>query len=555
MEIFNHSQWKLNQVGPFRQKKNKDRSKFGEWGLSLFLLILLFSLTTNPSALGADVPLYGVYETTIDYKILKGVAHSYADPFYGIELQTTFTSSSGKQITWWGFYDGDGIGGQSGNIWKIRFMPNELGPWTFSWRFSDGSLSGSGTFQAVDTAQMPKKPGPLQHDSTIHQWLVTADQSRHIFLNMYENDYAYPTKKVSYEHFLNPTPYINDLKANGFDVISTPGGIAVDNMPLDGNSPYPYTDFTNFIPRMVGWHLMENGLWKELYEQEVYYFEFWGFYGGNQFVNLDKKSKAFQNKVLRYWILRTAPYYIFLYNIGFELEEYVSVPSWPEDRAQFIKSLDPWDHLITGHQLQRPLSQPYSYAESNVMDFTAFQQDDGFHERALSAWNSINQPHVHCNECIWNAKWQGSGTEQSHRKDIWDGLTAGMSYGFYVKDSLIGLTAFRHANNFLKSGVKWWTMSPHDEIVTSGRAYALANLGKEYVVYSSSGATFNLSLPSGPYQYRWYNPGNGTFSALVTMNASIVNKFSKPARNDWVLHLTKKSVDTIATAQPQNLGD
>ena len=69
-------------------------------------------------------------------------------------------------------------------------MPDELGVWQYAWEFSDGSLSGIGRFMAVDTDEKPRKPGPLTHDPDIHQWLMTADMSRHVFLNVYaHSDY------------------------------------------------------------------------------------------------------------------------------------------------------------------------------------------------------------------------------------------------------------------------------------------------------------------------------------------------------------------------------
>ena len=112
---------------------------------------MLLGLSHSGLAMAQEqVPLYGLYQTSIDYSALAGQSHPYTDPFYGVELEATFTGPSGQQIIWWGFYDGDGIREQAGDIWKIRFMPDELGVWSFSWQFSDGGLAGTGSFEAVD---------------------------------------------------------------------------------------------------------------------------------------------------------------------------------------------------------------------------------------------------------------------------------------------------------------------------------------------------------------------------------------------------------------------
>jgi hypothetical protein len=64
-------------------------------------------------------------------------------------LTAVFTSPSGKKTTFWGFYDGDGNGGQTGNVWKLRFMPNEIGTWTYLFSWSDGAPGGSSSFVCI----------------------------------------------------------------------------------------------------------------------------------------------------------------------------------------------------------------------------------------------------------------------------------------------------------------------------------------------------------------------------------------------------------------------
>src|SRR5262245_37344686 len=49
----------------------------------------------------------------------------YANRFVDVELHATYTSPSGRNLDFAGFFDGDGQGGggaQSGNIWRMRFL-------------------------------------------------------------------------------------------------------------------------------------------------------------------------------------------------------------------------------------------------------------------------------------------------------------------------------------------------------------------------------------------------------------------------------------------------
>ena len=84
---------------------------------------------------------------------------SYSNPFdyRVIELRATFTSPSGKKFNYFGFYDGNGKGGQNGDVWKLRFMPDKVGTWKYSYSWTDGTSGGSGSFKVVDTGL----PGPL----------------------------------------------------------------------------------------------------------------------------------------------------------------------------------------------------------------------------------------------------------------------------------------------------------------------------------------------------------------------------------------------------------
>lgn len=71
----------------------------------------------------------------------------YENPLYDIStFDITFISPSGQQKTVRGFWDG-------GRTWKVRFMPDEIGTWTFKTISSDKSNSGlhevSNTFECV----------------------------------------------------------------------------------------------------------------------------------------------------------------------------------------------------------------------------------------------------------------------------------------------------------------------------------------------------------------------------------------------------------------------
>lgn len=79
----------------------------------------------------------------------------YENPFQDVELTGTFAhGQSGEAITVNGFYDG-------GSTWRIRFMPLELGTWSYTTKSSDPGLNEkSGEISCIEPTQ-PYLHGPL----------------------------------------------------------------------------------------------------------------------------------------------------------------------------------------------------------------------------------------------------------------------------------------------------------------------------------------------------------------------------------------------------------
>lgn len=61
------------------------------------------------------------------------------NPFLDYRLQVRFTGPSGRVYNLPGYYDGDGAGGASGNVWRVRFTPDEKGWWSYRASFRMGA--------------------------------------------------------------------------------------------------------------------------------------------------------------------------------------------------------------------------------------------------------------------------------------------------------------------------------------------------------------------------------------------------------------------------------
>src|SRR3989344_8544319 len=114
----------------------------------VFLNFVFYVLFAFPVAAQSSVGLYDAFELSVSN------SNSYTNPFNfsEIELRVTFTSPQPtRTFTYFGFYDGDGSGGQTGNVWKIRFMPDQTGTWNYDYSWSDGTTGGSGDFTVTSS--------------------------------------------------------------------------------------------------------------------------------------------------------------------------------------------------------------------------------------------------------------------------------------------------------------------------------------------------------------------------------------------------------------------
>jgi hypothetical protein len=60
------------------------------------------------------------------------------NPFLDFRLQVEFTAPSGRRCSVPGFFDGDGRGGAKGDVWRVRFTPDEPGTWRYRASFRRG---------------------------------------------------------------------------------------------------------------------------------------------------------------------------------------------------------------------------------------------------------------------------------------------------------------------------------------------------------------------------------------------------------------------------------
>ena len=123
-------------------------------------LVAAALLLAGACPLAADTPAFDArVEQWGTQELVMRSAREYANPVTEVQLTCRFQSGN-RTVTVDGFYDG-------GHTWKIRFMPDVQGEWTFTTLSSDAELNAkSGKF--IATAPGRGNHGPIRVAKTYH---------------------------------------------------------------------------------------------------------------------------------------------------------------------------------------------------------------------------------------------------------------------------------------------------------------------------------------------------------------------------------------------------
>ena len=176
----------------------------GIFKIKIWIITILF--TSACHILAAQTPIWAKHE------IRFTSSRSYDNPIYEVEdFRATFTAPSGRTKTVRGFWDG-------GTDWKIRFMPDETGVWTWKSKCSDlsnGGLHGqSGSFTCVTNERNEAlfQKGAIQHEPGKY-YLSHADGTPFFWLACTAWNGALKSTDEEWQH------YLNHRKANYYNTI------------------------------------------------------------------------------------------------------------------------------------------------------------------------------------------------------------------------------------------------------------------------------------------------------------------------------------------------
>jgi len=474
------------------------------------------------------------------------------NPFLDYRFQGIFTAPDGRTLTVPGFYAGDGAGGGQGDVWRLRFTPDQAGRWSWRLDFRAGSavavdlaadagtplLPLHGLAGVLEVAPPdPAAPGFLgwgflravgRHHFRLDNgawWIKTGTNS--------------PENLLAYRGFAGvvPGPTVHDFAAHegewcpgdpdwgqaaGRGIIGALNHLAergvnsVYFLPMniggDGQDTWPYVgpvdpagspanDNLHFaIGRLAQWelvfaHAQRRGVLLHFVLSETE--------EANK-RELDDGALGVERKLyFREMVARFGHHPGLQWNL---CEEYdIKFPFSPDDiraQASWLQAVDPYDHPITVHNYGDPLQTWMPFVGDQRFGVTSLQyprsQNDGFGP-AVEFWRLMGEI---TGWPIPVSLDEFRRTNRNHlpdqRRDIlWPVLLSGGQIEFILAE-LLAVDDFSpydalweqcgHARSFLELAVPFQDMEPADGLVSGVTGVECLAL---------PGSSYGLYLPQG----------------------------------------------------------
>ncbi|MBW7997434.1 MAG: DUF5060 domain-containing protein [Candidatus Glassbacteria bacterium] len=488
----------------------------------------LFGFPPQPGLVGQ----WAIFELSFN-------ASGWSNPFLEVELHGVFTAPSGTEHRVEGFYDGDGAGGVTGDVFKLRFAPGETGAWRWRTESNRDALDGqAGEFTVTPSANR----GPLRYDPRRPRWLHWADGT--VFFESGADD---P------ECFLADKFITQQQRYEGIDYLAAKGVnslyFGVTNAgPGDGTAEMKVTpwmggfdkpEFDNicllFMNRLEGVvrRLDSHGMTAHI----VLYLD--------DCCQISDAITAEQEELLiRYLCARFGSFSGIVWNLAEEFDECFT-EQWCSSRAAMFVRHDPLGHPVTVHQLS---NDEFKLAGDPNFGTTAMQFN-------RTAPDSINAMVRHLRDQTEAAgrplpasliEWTPLAPEEAEtaRRGMWAIAAAGGSYQVFNKNNDEPMTAefalweetWGYADIVRRTmeALPLDEMEPDNSLVSRG--FCLVQPGEHYLVYLPEGGEVTVEVTGSALAANWIDPRTGERTQAGAVEVGKVS-FSTPTEGDWALVL------------------
>jgi hypothetical protein len=487
---------------------------------------LLGALLAAGTAAGEAVPLFGTAEIVLTSNASYNGNGGEPNPF-DLDVTAEVVSPGGRRFSAAGFFDGDGVGGPVGRVFKVRVSADEAGTWR--WNVASGvpGLSGrSGSFSVEGRLPGFFGKGPIVENPGRPR-VFRQQGGGPVFLTGKFLDVAAPSP-IQYSHTLL-SEELSEADRQAMLARHLRMRLNKINVYLANRGDYGSVSTTPWVGSADGndkgrfdlrrWRNYD--LWVERLRDSGLVAQLWFFADDSGFGDL---PDADRRRLIRYGMARLSGYVNTMFTLALEWQEGWSAAE-VEASGEFLQRNNPWARLASVHGV----TGDFSFPAAPWVDYLDIQ-----------AGNSASHPVVHDMGLSNRARAAkpliqeefGLGEENGeNRRKVWAAFTAGAAG--------VGTGAFLEHLVAFVSRVDFARMEPADTLVSVGRAYALAERGRAYVFYLYDGGTVRVDLrgAAGNFKAEWYNPRNGRFRPAPAVAGGKTRVFKAPSVEDWVLYV------------------
>jgi hypothetical protein len=428
-----------------------------------------------------------------------------------------------------GFYDGDGQGGQTGDVWKLRVAAEETGSWSYRTASNDPSLDGrTGGFNVSGTLPGRFGGGPLEVDPDHPRSFRYRLGGPVLLVGKFLDEAAPPPLQYSHTWLSEALSDADrqalldrqiSMRVNKMNVYIANKGDYSGSAPT---TPWLGSAGSNDKSRfdLARWHLYER--WLLTLRDEGIAAHLWFFADDSGFGALPQADRY---RLAGYAMARLSPYVHTLFTLGIEWQK-----EWTADEVDatmtYVSQHNPWHRLLSVHGLAGDVT----FATAPWLDFMTLQVLFGsdaatVHQQGLKNRGFAAKP-------LMMEEFHLGAEDGPGRHKAWESVTAGaagVGTGAYLAPLARFLPRF-HVER----------LAPADGLVVSGTADGLADPGHAYLFYLATGGTVDLDLSAagGILDAAWIDPRTAAPTFAPAVAGGGVRTLTAPtADRDWALWL------------------
>ena len=514
--------------------------------VNLLFYLLLFPLlqSENCDAI-ADISVgrWARFEITVKNE------KKYRNPYRDVTLNVTYKNPDGKEVKFWGFYDGN-------QTWKIRFMPDRIGTWKYDAVFSDGSAGIGRTFECVQS----DIPGMISVDQVNPTWFGYKGGEHLLVRSFHVGDRFFAENWPATKR----KEFLDWLQAQGYNMLSVASHYL--NRDVEGRGRGWRTP--NLWPlNAVEFQKMEAIL-EDLAGRKIIVYPFAGFFG--QSSNFPASHRE-QTEYIEYILARLGAYWNVLFNVAgpepaIKPDEFQHAMTAADINrlGREIKKLDIFGHLLSVH---------------NPSGDDPFRDEDWLSFVTLQGWKGTNLSDIHkallknhhktkplfAQEVFWPGnKYHNIRNDADIRKKAFVIIMSGaaINYGDMDGDSSSGFSGSMDLSDrkqarhdivkkvwdFFET-IPFYRLNPSQRIVDNG--FCLAEEDRCYLVYLVSSGKVNVSVGARSYNIKWINAQNTSDRRYGGMTNNGKNLSTPNDGDDWLLLLTAENVGSVGLLSPE----